>query len=254
MIFNLYTKGKTAMVKIAVCDDEESATSDIEGRLKMLSEKSGIAADIDVFFDGRTLMDYLINQKAGYDIIYIDIELKSENGVETARKIRQHDKNVLLIFVTNYESFAKEAFEVSAFRFITKPIEGEIFEKYFINALEAVRQTPHFFQFQYNKVHYRLAISQIIYFQSDRRVTYINIGTETPKCYETLNSIEQNLKQRGIYFFRTHQSFLVNPKYVEIYTYDTIQLQDGTVLAISEKRRKAVSELYCQIKGDAIIV
>lgn len=99
-----------------------------------------------------------------------------------------------------------------------------------------------------------MPLNQIIYFQSDKRVTYINIGTEIRKCYEKLNSIEQNLKQKGIYFFRTHQSFLVNPKYVEVYMYDTMQLHDGTVLSISENRRKTVNELYCKIKGDSIIV
>ena len=242
------------MIEIAICDDEKVITSDIEERIRAISKKLCVSINIDVFFDGLTLTDYIINQKAKYDIIYIDIEMKSENGVDAARKIRLFDKDVLLIYVTNHESFAKEVFEVSAFRFITKPISNEIFEKYFISAIDKIRQTPHFFQFQYNKVHYRLPLNQIIYFQIDKRVTYINIGTEIRKCYEKLNSIEQNLKQKGIYFFRTHQSFLVNPKYVEVYMYDTMQLHDGTVLSISENRRKTVNELYCKIKGDSIIV
>lgn len=242
------------VIEIAICDDEKIITSDIEDKLNIISKKMNISVNIEVFFDGSTLTDYIINQKAKYDIIYIDIEMEKENGVDAARKIRQYDKNVLLIYVTNYESFAKEVFEVSAFRFITKPIVNEIFEKYFISALDEIRQTPHFFQFKYNKIHYRLLLNQIIYFQSDKRITYINTGTEVRKCYEKLNSIEQNLRKNGIYFFRTHQSFLVNPKYVEVYMYDTMQLQDGTVLSISENRRKTVNELYCKIKGDSIIV
>ena len=242
------------MIRIAVCDDEEIVTSDIEERLHRISQKSDVSIDIDVFFDGAALIDYILSQNIKYDIIYLDIELKGENGVDTARKIRQFDKDVLLIYITNYESFAKEVFEVSAYRFITKPILDDIFEKYFLSAVNELTKTPQFFQFQYNKVHYKLPINDIIYFQSDKRVTYINTGTDVKKCYEKLNAIEQKLQQCGIYFFRTHQSFLVNPLYVEVYMYDSMQLRDGTVLSISEKRRKAVNELYCKMKGDSIIV
>lgn len=242
------------MIRIAVCDDEEIVTSDIEERLHRISKKTDVSIDIDVFFDGAALIDYILSQNIKYDIIYLDIELKGENGVDTARKIRQFDKDVLLIYITNYESFAKEVFEVSAFRFITKPISDEIFERYFTSAVNEVTKTPQFFQFQYNKVHYKLPINDIIYFQSDKRITYINTGTNVKKCYEKLNSIEQKLQQCGVYFFRTHQSFLVNPLYVEMYMYDSMQLRDGTVLSISEKRRKTVNEMYCKMKGDSIIV
>ena len=242
------------MMKIAVCDDEEIVTSDIEERLHVLSQKAGISIDIDVFFDGAALTDYILSQNAKYDLIYIDIEMKNENGVDAARKIRQFDKDVLLIYITNYESFAKEVFEVSAFRFITKPISENIFEKYFVSAVNEIMRAPHFFQYQYNKVHYKLLIDDIMYFQSDKRITYINTRAEVRKCYEKLNSIEQKLQQNGIYFFRIHQSFLVNPLYVEVYMYDSMHLRDGTILSISEKRRKTVNELYCKMKGDSIIV
>ena len=242
------------MIKIAVCDDEQLVTSDIEEKLRRISQKANVSIDIDVFFDGAALTDYILSQKAKYDIIYIDIKMKNETGIDTARKIRQFDKDVLLIYITNYESFAKEVFEVSAYRFITKPISDDIFEKYFTSAVNEITKAPQFFQFQYNKVHYKLPINDIIYFQSDKRITYINTGTDVKKCYEKLNSIEQKMQQCGVYFFRTHQSFLVNPSYVEVYMYDSMQLRDGTVLSISEKRRKAVNELYCKMKGDSIIV
>ncbi|MFR0028389.1 MAG: LytTR family transcriptional regulator DNA-binding domain-containing protein [Coprococcus phoceensis] len=55
-------------------------------------------------------------------------------------------------------------------------------------------------------------------------------------------------------FYRVHQSFLVNPKYVKSYAYDHMELADGTVLTISENRRRKISEQFCSIKGDEIIV
>lgn len=93
-----------------------------------------------------------------------------------------------------------------------------------------------------------------MYFQSDRRVTYICLETEVRKCYEKLNIVEEKLQKSNVCFFRIHQSFLVNPRYIEVYMYDSIQLKDGTMLNISENRRKKISEMYCRIKGDSIIV
>lgn len=113
---------------------------------------------------------------------------------------------------------------------------------------------PKYFQYQYNKISYRLPIEDIIYFQSDRRVTYIITNDGSKKCYGKLNDIEKHLVESDTYFYRTHQSFLVNPKYVTAYFYDSMELADGTTLSISENRRKRVSELFCMLKGEDIIV
>lgn len=241
------------MLEIAVCDDDTLIAADIEKMLEKLSHIVAIKVEIDVFYDGSTLVDYIKKGKR-YDIIYLDIEMRKQNGVEAARIIRRIDKKVLIIYVTSHESFAKEVFEVSAFRFITKPIVPDVFQRYFLDAQNEILNHPQYFQYQYNKISYRIPIDEIMYFQSDRRVTYIITKKGNRKCYGKLNDIEKCLNEANTYFYRTHQSFLVNPKFVATYIYDSMELIDGTTLAISENRRKNVSELYCALKGEDIIV
>lgn len=241
------------MIKIAICDDDILTTANVETLIQNISVKKIIKIEIDVFYDGRTLVDY-IKKGNKYDLIYLDIEMKDLDGVETGRKIRLIDKGVLIIYVTNHEGFAKDVFEVSAFRFITKPIDNTIFERYFMDAQRNIMGSSRFFRYQYNKTTYRVSIDEIVYFQSDRRITYIITRYGSEKCYGKLNDIEKKLVGAGVYFYRTHQSFLVNPRYVFRYTYDTMELTDGTILAISEHRRKKVNELFCMLKGDDIIV
>lgn len=240
------------MIEIAICDDEIYAASETENLLRTLSERYVIDIEIDVFYDGSTLVDY-INRGKAYDLIYLDIEMKNQNGVDAARNIRKIDNTVLLIYVTSHESFAKEAFEVSAFRFITKPVDGQLFEKYFLSAVKHIQVSPAYFQYQYNKVRYKLPVKDIIYFQSDRRVTYIVSQCGEKKCYEKLNDIEKKLKNAGIIFLRTHQSFLINPNYIDTYMYDSIKLTDGSVISISIKRRKEVNRQYSSYIGEKII-
>lgn len=241
------------MFEIAVCDDEILVTADIEKMLENLAPKLAIELNIDIFYDGSTLVDY-INRGKRYDIIYLDIEMIKQNGVDAAREIRKRDQKVLIIYVTSHESFAKEVFEVSAFRFITKPIDKKLFSKYFEDAKKAIIGEPKYFQYKYNKVSYRLPINEIMYFQSDKRITYIVKRNGSEKCYSKLNDIEKRLNECSIFFYRTHQSFLVNPKFVVTYMYDSIQLSDGTILTVSENRRKNVNKLFCILKGEDIIV
>lgn len=143
-----YGQRTTMMIKIAICDDDKIVASNIENLLLKISKDSEL--DIDIFYDGDTLVQY-VNNKNNYDLIYLDIEMARKDGIEAAKNIRKIDDNVLIVYVTGYESFAKEAFEVSAFRFITKPIDERIFEKYFLDAKKKILKEPGYFQFQYYK-------------------------------------------------------------------------------------------------------
>lgn len=221
--------------------------------MEELSEEMGIKVEIDVFYDGKTLVNYIKDGKK-YDLIYMDIEMREQDGISAASEIREIDKNVFLIYITSHESFAKDVFELNAYRFITKPIDLGIFRKYFEAVKDELTIRPQYFRYQYNKVVYRISLDEIIYFQSDRRVTYIITENGSKKCYGKLNDIECRLLQSNIVFFRIHQSFLVNPQYIIAYFYDSMELRDGTTLSISENRRKKVSELFCTFKGEDIIV
>ena len=92
-----------------------------------------------------------------------------------------------------------------------------------------------------------------MYFQSDKRVTYIVTQGGISKCYEKISSIDKRLQESGIIFLRTHQSFLVNPDYIESYMFDSVRLVDCMIVSISTKRRKTVGEQYCKYKGDKVI-
>lgn len=239
-------------MKIAICDDDKYVTSEIERYILEIAKNKNWDIDIDVFFDGAELINY-IEIGNNYDIIYLDIEMNQKDGVKTARELREQSNEVIIIYVTSHESFAIEVFEVDAFRFLTKPIDYNKFKKYLYDAVKKLEKRPDYFQCKYKKISYRIPLSEIQYFQSDKRVTYIITSTTEYKCYDRLNDIERKLCNSKNFFYRTHQSFLINPRYVRVYTYDSMELMDGTILAISERRRKQISELFCKLKGEDIV-
>lgn len=134
------------MIEIAICDDEIIITSKIENTLVQLSEEMGIKVEIDVFYDGKTLVNYIKSGKK-YDLIYMDIEMTEQNGISAANEIREIDKKVFLIYITSYESFAKDVFEVNAYRFITKPIDWKFFRKCFEAVKDELTVQPHYFRY-----------------------------------------------------------------------------------------------------------
>lgn len=240
------------MIDIAICDDDIILTSVLEKNLTLLSKDKSLDVNIDIFYDGATLLQHITNGHI-YDIIYLDIEMKHKNGIIVAHELRQLGSKSLLIYVTSHESFAKETFEVDAFRFLTKPIDQKKFELYFFSAIKKLLVKPLYFQYKFNREVYKTELNKILYFQSNKRITYIISELGTMQCYEKLNDIENFLKEKNILFYRIHQSFLVNPSYVKKYRYDMIELLDGTEFTISEKRRKSVNEVFCKIKGEELI-
>lgn len=120
-------------MKIAICDDDKYVTSEIERYILEIAKEKEWDIDIDVFFDGAELINYIAKEN-NYDLIYLDIEMNEKDGVKTARELREQSNEAVIIYVTSHESFAAEVFEVDAFRFLTKPIEFNKFRRYLCDA------------------------------------------------------------------------------------------------------------------------
>ena len=113
------------MLKIAICDDDVKMTGRLDTVLEEIAKRNFVKIDTEVFLDGGEL-EKAVEEKMYFDIIFLDIEMGDEDGITAARKIRETDRNVLIIYVTSHESYMQESFSVRPFRFVVKPIE-EIF-------------------------------------------------------------------------------------------------------------------------------
>ena len=120
--YKIYDQTEEKGMKIAVCDDDRLLTGEIDGQLQKIREKTGISFETDIFFDGETLWE-AIEKNGSYDIVYLDIEMKNMDGITVARKIRDRDPYAILIFVSSYDSYYEQLFEVEPLRFLHKPIE-----------------------------------------------------------------------------------------------------------------------------------
>lgn len=123
------------MIKIAIVEDDKNQADLLTQYLYRYGEENQYAYDITCF---DTAEKFLTNIDQVFEIVFMDIELPDGNGMELARKIREKDKKVLVIFVTNLAQCAIEGYKVRAFDFIVKPISYYNFMLSFSNALEAL--------------------------------------------------------------------------------------------------------------------
>lgn len=235
------------VLNIAICDNEIQTTWRMENLLQKIAKRNFVNTDIDVFWSGKSLADAITKGEC-YDIIYLDIEMDKEDGISAARRIRMYDKNVLIIYVTSYENYMKESFEVRPFQFLVKPVSDEQMEICFKAAYEDINSGDFYFRYSYQRINHKVPIKDIMYFESNKRKVFIVLAEETLELYGKLNEIEGNLKNCKLSFLRVHQSFLVNYKHIKGQAYDFVIMDNGKQIPISQDRRKMISEQYCSME------
>lgn len=235
------------MINVAICDDDVAITGRLETMLQEIARKKFVQIETEIFWDGRRLAETIETDRY-FDIVFLDIEMGREDGITVAHRIREIDKNVLIVYVTSHESYMQESFEVRPFRFLVKPVGREKLEKCFREAYEEISSKDSYFRYSYQRLNHKVLIRDILYFESNRRKVYIVTEKEEFELYGKLNEIEEILKISKAVFLRIHQSFLVNYKHVERLGYDFVVMDNGKRISISEDRRKQISEQYCTME------
>ena len=239
------------MLRIAICDDDMRFSSELEEMVRREAVITGTGVDTEAYSDGDTLVaDFEKGYR--YDLIFLDIEMERVNGINAARQIRRIDRSALLIYVSGYEQYLKELFEVEPFRFLSKPVDEEKFKKYFHDACVRIGELEDYYCFSFNKKIRKVLVRDIVYFESRNRVVHIIMADgSVERFYGQLNAVEKELSEGRQEFLRIHQSYLVNYSYIGKMSFSEVIVVMGggkdKSLKISEDREKAVRARLCGI-------
>ena len=235
------------MIKVAICDDEDSIIQEIERIIETSAHEYGIQIESEVFYDGKQLIRYMNRNEEQFDLFFLDIEMKGMNGIETAIHIREHDRKGLIVYVTSHESYALEAYQVHPFDFLVKPLREEKVRRCFEQAYTFLVPEDEYFEYGIRKNKYRKPIRNIMYFMSNKRMIEAHMQDGTvEEFYGKIDEIEEVLKQGKADFWRIHQSTLVNAQYIFRKTFHEVELTNGEKLGISKQRAREMNEVYVQ--------
>ncbi len=247
---------KILMINIAICDDDKTLTGVVEQLLYRLAAEHGIDIRCGVFFDGSSLIRAVTEQGMCFDLVYLDIEMETMNGICTAQTLRDMELPTLIVYLSGHEEYLKKLFDTEPFRFLSKPIIMKEFSTVFLSACERLQKRAGYFTFSYNKVIHKVPYNEITYFESNGRVISIHTaGKEnTPlpqnRFYGKMNDIDRSVAFENRRFLRIHQSYLVNFDYIREFASTEVTMLDGKRLQISEDRRKTVRAKFCTLLGE----
>ncbi len=221
-------------MRIAVCDDDKAAREHI---VSLIKEQEG-GAEITAFASGEELL------KAGedFDITFLDVEMKNVSGLDAARRIRQAQEKAgraksIIIFVTGYEKYVYDAFDVSAFQYLVKPLKREKFAAVFRRAwreASAMQEQEKKYLFVKNAgVQKKVYLKDIFYIESADRKVIIHTKTGVMETYGKMYEWEQ---AAGGSFYRCHRCYLVNMENIASYGTEMIEVVNGEKLLLAQKK------------------
>ncbi|MFI3269662.1 MAG: LytTR family DNA-binding domain-containing protein [Rikenellaceae bacterium] len=207
-------------------DDEPIALSVIE---QFCSRISGLT--LTTFNDPLQGIEAVISSKP--EILFLDIEMGSENGVELARRVPE---GVKIIFTTAYAQFALDGFEIGVVDFLHKPFPFSRFER----AVQRAQQlTSHTIDDDLGgtitvSIEYRsvtIETDEIIYIEAMDNYVKIHLGGSRPLLPQmNLKAIEELLASDR--FIRIHKSYIVSRRWIEGYNRSQVVLKNERQLPI----------------------
>ena len=235
-------------MRIAICDDNEN---DIE-RTREYIEKiftGAEIADMLICTDGHSLLSELKNKSM--DIVFLDIEMPGINGLETARKIREFDKHIMIVFLTGYIEFSLQGYEVSAFRYILKNQDesyylqnfAEIHNEYVLKnktlVIDARSGTKIFF------------LNDIFFIEVMNKDISIHTHDKSYEFSKTLSWVESRVDT--VFFVKSHKSFIINAAHIDKIENSSIVFKNGKAIPLSRSFKENVVKTYLKYMTGGII-
>ena len=224
------------MIRIAVCDDEETMCAQLEEKISHQLERLGESCRITRYTSALQLLSAALD----YDLIFLDIQMPHLDGLALANALREQNCPCALIFVTVLHDCMLDAFEVEAAGYLCKPVDDTRLESALKRVLRQQKDR------QENCILIRsmnqcrsVRIRDIYYCEVINRKIYLHTKNEVIVCYGKIHELETQLRGRLV---RCHRSYLVNPAYLREYTGGEIRLEDGSRIPAARKRRQAVMD------------
>lgn len=229
--------GDEKIMRIAVCDDDCQERGEILDALHRWDP----TRQIEFFVDGKTLLE-ASKSKPQFTIVFLDIYLPTENGIDIAIELRRSSPQTEIVFTTTSREFGAEAFSLKALHYLVKPITTEKIKEAFSRLQEKQRQMRPTLAVKVGYDMHLLYLEDIYSLESSGHKTRIRKkNNQVIEVYEPLRNFTEKLKGR---FLLIQRGLCVNMDSIEKMSTDSCTLRDGTVVLLSRATRIALREQY----------
>lgn len=229
------------MLRIGICDDSADARIALRAALeRALDRRSGEASFFE-FSSGEGLLRWMENHAGELELVFLDIEMGELDGMETARRLREADEGLGLVFVTGYTDYVFDGYSVGAQGYLMKPPKQDQLDGVLNRAAEArLREGDQVFLCRSGETLYRIPKKRILYFASDRRQVSCVSDARTYVFYGKLDDVERDV---GDGFIRVHQRYLVRTGAVDRLEGSQVFVGDAAIPVSRACRSAALASL-----------
>lgn len=231
-------------IKIAICDDEEWFCKHLKNKIETLAIEYNWLIEVDIYNQAEIFVSCDIEQ---YQIIFLDVCMGEQNGIQIAKELRRKKINAILIYVSSYIEMAPQGYEVQAFRYLLK----QDLDQSLLYALQDVMD-----ELSYRRKTYQIhahgkidiiPLRDIIYIESFKRIVVFHTETRTSQEYGKLSDLEEELKESN--FIRIQKSYLVNLNHISFIEKGEVHLDNGMKLRCSKERYEEIIHEFILWKG-----
>lgn len=227
------------MLHIGICDDSKEVCAELEDILWEYAQKKKIQMDVLVWYTGEGLCRYLKDQEHFLDILFLDIELISTDGIKVGKYIREELDNLEtdIVYISGKSSYAMELFQVQPLDFLVKPLDKNKIHRVIECKMRLEEKRKGIFEYFVSGYYFKVKYREILYFSSQNKKIRLVLQNEQKEFNGKLKEVAKKVPES---FIQIHQSYIINFDHISECTYESVRMCNGEVLPISQSYRKLV--------------
>ncbi|MBQ9413263.1 MAG: response regulator transcription factor [Oscillospiraceae bacterium] len=223
-------------MRIAICDDDRDEICKIQDMIFAVQGNYRV----DQFQDGKTLLD-AAGGGAVYDLLFCDIYMRDENGIDVARRLLEMSPRTAVVFFTASREHAVDAFSVDALHYLVKPVRPEDITEVF-RRLGNHTKPRHTLTIRIERTVYVLYQDEIVRIESNDHNTVIICANAT--AYSIRKPFREISEMMDDSFLPIKKGVTVNMRYISKMTYRDCTMRDGHTFLLRRDRAKELRETY----------
>ncbi|MBQ8821357.1 MAG: response regulator transcription factor [Lachnospiraceae bacterium] len=231
-------------MRIGICDDERAQQELLRSYVEKWAEDNQEKIAIHCFMSAEEFL-FAWEEDKSFDLLILDVEMGEMNGMELAKKLRNQDAEVPILFVTGYERYIAMGYEVSALHYLLKPIRPEkLWEQ--LGRIRDRRKSIEKIWFQTAEGSIVVPVEDIWYIEADRHNCILHFGEKQQQIKHALSYVIKLLQHRRE-LVSCHRSLLVNLQHVSMIVKNELVMDNGERLPISRSLTGSVNQAFIRL-------